>query len=254
MLESAVEHLKNVDSGIDSVVVQGVRVLGKQQDQVTQSEVKSIVCDFSTEAHLIRHFTSLPTSYTSEAKGKEFMRYDIRVSKHVSAQLDDETLTQLLSTQGSKFHSNLEAFLTPKKVFEQAITCCLAALVDGINTYWIAKADRDIAYFLLHASEPIGTQNVVKFENISKELQETVFTRPRGGGGDAIDINFIKMNPPETNVMVIMLQRTDTGCKLETAYPGMIVTDLPQPAIHSEVELELCKQAWSRMAFVSSES
>ena len=61
------------------------------------------------------------------------------------------------------------------------------------------------------------------------------------------------MDPPETNVMVSMLQRTDKGCKLETAYPGMIVTDLPQPAIHSEAELEVCKQAWCEMAFVSSE-
>lgn len=50
-----------------------------------------------------------------------------------------------------------------------------------------------------------------------------------------------------------MLQQTDKGCKLETAYSGMLVTDLPQPAIYSEAELEVCKKAWSKMAFVSSD-
>ena len=52
---------------------------------------------------------------------------------------------------------------------------------------------------------------------------------------------------------MIRLQQTDKGCKLETAYSGMFVTDLPQPAIHSEAELEVCKHAWAEMAFVSGE-
>ncbi len=49
-----------------------------------------------------------------------------------------------------------------------------------------------------------------------------------------------------------MLQQMEQGYKLETAYLDMIVTDLPEPAIHSEAELRICKQAWREMAFVSN--
>lgn len=236
---------------VDSTLIHGTHVLGKPKDKVTRSDIESISCDLNTEAHLIRHFVSLPEEYLLEVKNKTFMRYDIRLSKHVSAYLDDVTLFELLATQGSKFFPNLSDFSTPRNVFNQAITHCLASLSQ--DTFWIAKGDRDVAYFLLNTSKPIGTQNVIKLNTLSTELRKRVFTRPRGTGGDAITINFVRTKPPETNVMVIMLQRTREGCKLETAYPGIIVTDQPQPTIHSKTELALCKTAWDGMAFVTSE-
>ena len=43
------EHLENIDSSLEITTVNGVQILGKQKGKVTQSEVESIVCDFSTE-------------------------------------------------------------------------------------------------------------------------------------------------------------------------------------------------------------
>jgi hypothetical protein len=61
------------------------------------------------------------------------------------------------------------------------------------------------------------------------------------------------MAPVLTNKLVVMIQRTEKGCRLETAYPGMLVTDLPQPAIQTPAELVFTTKAWERLAFINLE-
>lgn len=231
-----------------SVLVGETTVLGTSKDLITLAEIQSISCDITTQAHLIRHFRSLPDLYLEEIRGKDFMRYDMRVGHHVPATLNDSIISELLQTSGSKFLQDLPGYRTPKDVFDKAVGHCLDSVSGRVS--WIDKGSRDVAYFVMTVSHSIGTQNVVDLNSAPTEIRDGVFRKTRGAGGDEIEINFVVMEPPETNLMVIMLQRTETGCRLETAYPGMVVTDLPQPARHNRAELSLTQSAWANLAFV----
>ena len=238
----------NPSGRVRSVLIKGTRVLGAFKDSDISSDVMSISFDATTEAHLIRHFKSLSNDYILDLLRKPFKRYDIRLSQHVSALLDESTISELLETQGSKFFTNVAGFSTPRDVFDTATEHCRSSL--SVEVYWLDKGDRDVAYFLLKAHQPIGIQNAVNLDKVPANIRESVFKAKRGKGGNAIALNFVKMHPPETKSMVIMLQRTKEGCRLETAYPDIGVTDLPQPAKHTKEELALCEQAWKNMAFV----
>jgi hypothetical protein len=112
------------------------------------------------------------------------------------------------------------------------------------------KVGRDVVYAIMRAPFPIGTYNVVDLTTVPDSVRQSVFTGPRGQGGDAIEINFVRMTPPATDLVLVMLNRSEKGCALETAYPGPVVTDIPQPAKHSAAELAFCRRAWQTMAFV----
>ena len=236
------------------VSISNVRIYGTILRHVLIEEIAAIIPTPSSELHLLRHYTTVPSDYIDSLTGKRYEYFDTDKKQLIEKVIDEATIKAALQTKGSKFYSNLGEFSmsTPRELIAVVLTEA-EKQAKSQQFQWIDCGFTISTFLNITFDQPVGTSGLVDLRKINREAFQITQESRGEGDQDKVVVNIIHgFDPEPTNKVAAQIgyYKERPVPSVMTAFPGNFAPDYPF-AGQSIEEYQYNKEFWDSHAFIS---
>ncbi len=248
--KAALSQVTKAASPQNFQLIGNARIYGNPLGTVDPKEVSSLKSSPTTELHLLRHFSQLPTGYTLIDQDKEVFNSKDKTTTVEPITNDD--LQKAITTKGSKFFIGVSGLSTPADVVNFVRSEATRRAGAG-ELSWYDGGFCKKTSFVVELPGQIGTDGVVSLSELSPEQQSKVTEQNRGKlAGDDFKVKLVNHPGVTTNKLSVVIGhiKGEESPGIFMSYPGELAPPFPGD-YQGEEERNYNKQFWNEHVFIA---